>query len=180
MYDRLTFLALHIPPLSTTTAESTYSGPGAGRYPTANSVVNDIVRLARLGAVGTPTPFPLEQSWELQSDFETQFYVRITGVVGNTESGVPQHLKHSVDDLAEKAGVVVKMIQRAPGDVGTDAVSGGVAAEFAILIEPCKLSKVAVFMESVKTQKWSTEDPVLLSILAGSEFHMHEDALAIV
>lgn len=34
---------------------SAYIGPGAGRYPTANSVVNDIVRLAR-GLTGPPFP----------------------------------------------------------------------------------------------------------------------------
>lgn len=35
---------------------ASYSGPGAGRYPTANSVVNDIVRLGA-GKVGRPFPF---------------------------------------------------------------------------------------------------------------------------
>lgn len=35
---------------------ASFSGPGAGRYPTANSVVNDIVRLGT-GKVGSPFPF---------------------------------------------------------------------------------------------------------------------------
>ena len=46
------------PTLSTTHSNlvsSAYIGPGAGRYPTANSVVNDLVRLAR-GLTGPPFP----------------------------------------------------------------------------------------------------------------------------
>lgn len=35
---------------------ASFSGPGAGRYPTANSVVNDLVRLG-VGKVGSPFPF---------------------------------------------------------------------------------------------------------------------------
>lgn len=35
---------------------ASFSGPGAGRYPTANSVVNDLVRLGT-GKVGQPFPF---------------------------------------------------------------------------------------------------------------------------
>lgn len=35
---------------------SSFAGPGAGRYPTANSVVNDLVRLGT-GKVGKPFPF---------------------------------------------------------------------------------------------------------------------------
>ncbi|CAN0450312.1 unnamed protein product, partial [Discosporangium mesarthrocarpum] len=35
---------------------SSYAGPGAGRYPTANSVVNDLVRLG-VGKAGRPFPY---------------------------------------------------------------------------------------------------------------------------
>ena len=41
--------------------ESIFAGPGAGRYPTANSVVNDILRL-NLGQV--TKPFPIENNFE--------------------------------------------------------------------------------------------------------------------
>lgn len=35
---------------------ASFSGPGAGRYPTANSVVNDLVRLG-VGKAGNPFPY---------------------------------------------------------------------------------------------------------------------------
>ncbi len=52
---------------------NSYAGPGAGRYPTANSVVNDIVRNAK--DMCSP-PFPLEASLELESDYVAKFYIR--------------------------------------------------------------------------------------------------------
>ncbi len=52
---------------------SSYAGPGAGRYPTANSVVNDIVRNAK--DICSP-PFPLEASVNLERDYVAKFYVR--------------------------------------------------------------------------------------------------------
>ncbi len=52
---------------------SSYAGPGAGRYPTANSVVNDVVRAAR-NECGQP--FPLEASLEVECDYVAKFYVR--------------------------------------------------------------------------------------------------------
>ena len=53
---------------------TSFAGPGAGRYPTANSVVNDILRLARSQ---TCEPFPLEDDTILiDNDYEAKFYVR--------------------------------------------------------------------------------------------------------
>ncbi len=52
---------------------SSYAGAGAGRYPTANSVVNDIVRNAK--DMCSP-PFPLEASLEYENDYVAKFYVR--------------------------------------------------------------------------------------------------------
>lgn len=55
--------------------EASLSGPGAGRYPTANSVVSDVVRLAR--GLSVP-PFPYNNKIEMQPDVTGEFYTRIT------------------------------------------------------------------------------------------------------
>lgn len=60
-----------------------FAGPGAGRFPTANSVVSDLVRLAQQtsssSASSSPGPFPLETtSLPLQNDYTARFYVRIS------------------------------------------------------------------------------------------------------
>lgn len=133
-------------------AESVYAGPGAGRYPTANSVVNDIVRLARLGAKGTPAPFPLEKSWELEPDFKACFYVRVTaadvcGVLG------------AVGMLAAKAGVSVHSVLRDPNERADEVIN------FVVKTSPCFRSQVLAFVEGVKGQDWTKGEPVLMSIL---------------
>lgn len=133
-------------------AESVYAGPGAGRYPTANSVVNDIVRLARLGAKGTPAPFPLETSWELESDFKACFYVRVTaadacGVLG------------AVGALAAKAGVSVHSVLRDPNE------GEGEVVNFVVKTSPCFRSEVLAFVDGVKGEGWAKGEPVLMSIL---------------
>lgn len=54
---------------------ASYSGGGAGRFPTANGVVNDLVRIAR----GTcPDPFTPPQQWDLEFDYVASFYIRMT------------------------------------------------------------------------------------------------------
>ena len=50
------------------------AGPGAGRFPTANSIINDLVRIAQ----GTcPAPFPLDIPLATDNNFHAQFYVRV-------------------------------------------------------------------------------------------------------
>lgn len=52
----------------------TYTGPGAGRYPTANSVVADLARVAA-GAVAKP--FPRSTDYPLEDDYTSKFYIRL-------------------------------------------------------------------------------------------------------
>jgi homoserine dehydrogenase len=64
---------------------STFAGPGAGRFPTANSVMNDLVRIAQGKSLSM---FPTSGSSSstssgnsgivIESDFESKFYIRIT------------------------------------------------------------------------------------------------------
>ena len=56
---------------------TTLAGPGAGRYPTANSVLNDLVRLHQ----GQASPaFQLNQETELEinNNYQARFYIRVT------------------------------------------------------------------------------------------------------
>lgn len=133
-------------------AESVYAGPGAGRYPTANSVVNDIVRLARLGAAGTPPPFPLERPLELEPDFEACFYVRVTAADG-------RGVLSAVGAIASEAGVSVHSVLRGEGGEEAGVVS------FVVKTDSCLRSQVAAFVDGLKGKKVATADPVVMSIL---------------
>ncbi|CAN0498072.1 unnamed protein product [Ectocarpus sp. 12 AP-2014] len=135
--------------------ESVYAGPGAGRYPTANSVVNDIVRLARLGAAGTPPPFPLERPLELEPDFEACFYVRVTAADG---LGVLS----AVGAIASEAGVSVHSVLR--GGEGGGGEEAGVVS-VVVKTDSCLRSQVGAFVDGLKGKKVATADPVVMSIL---------------
>ncbi|CBN79120.1 Homoserine dehydrogenase [Ectocarpus siliculosus] len=137
--------------------ESVYAGPGAGRYPTANSVVNDIVRLARLGAAGTPPPFPLERPLELEPDFEACFYVRVTAADG---LGVLS----AVGAIASEAGVSVHSVLRGGEGGGGGGEEAGVVS-LVVKTDSCLRSQVGAFVDGLKGKKVATADPVVMSIL---------------
>jgi hypothetical protein len=61
---------------------TSYSGPGAGRFPTANSVVSDVARIAR--GMATPS-FSFDKEWQLEGDFTSEFYTRITCKVSTAQ-----------------------------------------------------------------------------------------------
>lgn len=137
--------------------ESVYAGPGAGRYPTANSVVNDIVRLARQGAEATPAPFPVAKEWTLQADYEACFYARITAVKDNG-------ILATVGRSAQRTGVSVHSVLRAPN--GRDGCEDGLETVDVVLrTDKCKRSNVQSFLDAVESEPWARGKPVVMSIL---------------
>eukprot|EP00622_Pseudochattonella_farcimen_P001638 FR736382.1.p1 GENE.FR736382.1~~FR736382.1.p1 ORF type:complete len:218 (+),score=11.93 FR736382.1:1-654(+) len=79
---------------------TTYVGPGAGRYPTANSVVSDILRVAQGLA---PRPFPkqpTQPTLAFEPDYSGNFYLRITVA---DQLGIIK----AVGEQAEKHGVSI-------------------------------------------------------------------------
>lgn len=82
-----------------------YLGPGAGRYPTANSVVADIVRLASCssGTTSPPPPFPVQTSHELDMDYSGSFYIR-TEDAAAAEAAAS---KHNIAISEKKDGFII-------------------------------------------------------------------------
>ena len=83
---------------------SSYTGPGAGRFPTANSVVADVCRI--VGGV-QPEAFPADRGVTLSSDYESRFYVRVSASDG---LGIITSLGVS----AEAAGVSINSVLQEP------------------------------------------------------------------
>ncbi|CBJ26029.1 Homoserine dehydrogenase [Ectocarpus siliculosus] len=127
---------------------ASFSGPGAGRYPTANSVVNDIVRLGT-GKVGSP--FPFDKEWELESDFTSAFYLRITC---SDDLGIIQR----VGELAAENGVSIHAILQNPIE-DVDNV------DFVVTTDPCKQSQVDELSSSIGQEKWAKGVPLILTLL---------------
>ena len=91
-----------------------YTGPGAGRYPTANSIVADIYRAADNSLPSMAFPVPRScagRSFTLVNDYKSDFYIRIP-VAASTIDNVDDKLlalgrQHDLDltvDLTEFAG----------------------------------------------------------------------------
>ena len=114
-----------------------YTGPGAGRFPIANSIVADIVRLAD-GHASTD-PFPFQAELELDYDYEGSFYIRIPYADG---LGIIKR----VGELAEDAGVSIHSILQNP-------IRDRMSADFVVTTEEAKVSQIQNLCEAINAQQ---------------------------
>mmetsp|Transcript_2195 Transcript_2195/g.2997 ORF Transcript_2195/g.2997 Transcript_2195/m.2997 type:complete len:436 (-) Transcript_2195:261-1568(-) len=128
---------------------ASYTGPGAGRYPTANSIVSDICRVAN-GSCPT-TPFPLEDSLQMDHDYTSAFYIRIS-----FQDGLG--IIRSVGELAEKHGVSINSILQNP-------IKNRLEADFVVTTEDCKLSQIEALCADVAAQEYCRTTPLSMPIL---------------
>jgi homoserine dehydrogenase len=127
---------------------STFAGPGAGRFPTANSVVNDVIRLAQ---EKTADPFPLEDDLPINNDYTACFYVRIT-----CQDGLG--IIKSVGEAAEKSGVSIHAILQNP-------ILNYSNLDFVVTTEPVKLSQVTSFANDISKLPFAKSSPLFFPIL---------------
>lgn len=114
-----------------------YTGPGSGRFPTANSVVADIVRIAN-NTPGSRDAFPLNTKIDLDFDYNRPFYVRIPFM---DSIGIIR----KVGELAEKNGVSIHSILQNP-------ILDRMEADFCLMTEECKLSQVKALCDDLEQQ----------------------------
>ncbi|KAI9920823.1 hypothetical protein PsorP6_001545 [Peronosclerospora sorghi] len=128
---------------------SAYVGPGAGRFPTANSVMNDIIQLAR-GDVIT-NPFKESKPLTLQPDYESHFYVRI-----KISDGLG--IIRQVGQIAEESGVSIYSILQAP-------IVDRNNVQFVVTTDTSRLSKVRLMCEKIAALSFVQEEPLFLPIM---------------
>jgi homoserine dehydrogenase len=121
---------------------TSYAGPGAGRFPTANSVVADILRVA----AGQSHPLCPKQtdSLVLDNDYEASFYVRIPTSSAN--------IVRQLAELADVNGIAIKSLSAADQSV-------------VVMTNPCKLSKVESLTRSLLVAQACESDPVFMPVL---------------
>jgi len=130
---------------------SSYSGAGAGRYPTANSIVSDILDLAG----GKPKSHPYGgkvQGAELTDDYESEFYLRF---VVCDQVGI---LNVLTGRMAE-AGISVFSILQVP-------IKDKERVPFAVFTEKCKLSQTHQLLKLIQGIGFLLEEPVILPVSA--------------
>jgi len=135
---------------SVNTGTCSYTGPGAGRFPTANSIVSDVVRIANGQASGDP--FPLAPSYlELDSNYVSSHYVRIPfqdslGIVS------------TIGQLAEEFCVSIHSILQ-------NAILDKREADFCITTDECTSQQIQGFCEAVAEQEFCRSFPLSMPLL---------------
>jgi len=127
---------------------TTLAGPGAGRFPTANSILNDLVRLAQ---GKTCPPFPLTSSTPLNNDYVARFYVRV-----KCSDGLG--IIRAVGEAAEASGVSIYAILQNP-------ITSRENMDFVVTTEDVRLSQVQAFAARIANMPFALGDPLFMPIL---------------
>jgi homoserine dehydrogenase len=129
-----------------------YTGPGAGRFPTANSVVADIYRVAAQQNPGLDTLMPTDTDTPKRGvdlDYQAKFYIRIpfrdgVGIIRSTGA------------LAEKHGVSIHSILQNP--------MKGADLSFCVTTDVCAVSAVSAMCAEICQQDFSCGEPVYMPL----------------
>jgi len=134
---------------STNMGICSFTGPGGGRFPAANSIVADIIRLAN----GTPAnPFPLQSDIDIDNDYTAAFYIRIPFI---DSIGIIR----AVGELAEASDVSIHSILQNP-------IVDRLEADFCVITEECKLSQVKAFCDLLEEESdFCRAHPVYMPML---------------
>mmetsp|Transcript_41459 Transcript_41459/g.99331 ORF Transcript_41459/g.99331 Transcript_41459/m.99331 type:complete len:506 (+) Transcript_41459:160-1677(+) len=129
---------------------TTLIGQGAGRYPTANSCINDIVSLAK--GDKTPLPFnPPAKDVQFVNNYESNFYIRLKyrdalGII--RQSG----------EICEKYGVSIHSLLQNPVTKRDDSA-------FAIITDKVPLSSVKKFCAEIEDLDWCRGPAFFIPVL---------------
>lgn len=126
-----------------------YSGPGAGRFPTANSVINDMVAIAK--GAGRGDPFPLNSEARLESETHGRFYIRFI-----IKDGLG--IIREVGRLAEESSISINAILQLPiEDVNS--------VPFVLTTDATTRSAVTNFCTAFQKLPFCLESPLVMPIL---------------
>jgi homoserine dehydrogenase len=132
---------------------TTYIGQGAGRYPTANSCVNDIVSLAK-GDVNAMPFNPASKEKQFVNNYESMFYIRLRyrDMLGITRQ---------CGEICEKHGVSIHSILQNPVARNEDNA-------FIIITEKVSLSSVKKVCTDVEALDWCRGPTFYMPVLSDS------------
>lgn len=124
--------------ISKNLVSSTYIGQGAGRYPTANSCINDIVALAK----GDQTPLPFNPPSEniFVNNYNSNFYLRLSyrDALGITRQ---------CGEICEEFGVSIHSILQNP-------ISSRDDAAFVIITEKVPVLSIKEVCAKIESLDW--------------------------
>lgn len=135
--------------ISSNLVKSTYIGQGAGRFPTANSCINDIVSLAK--GDKTPLAFNPKGTLKYVNDYESAFFIRLKyrDALGITRQ---------CGEICEKHGVSIHSILQNPITKNDDAA-------FALVTENVSLSSIKKVCAEVEGLDWCKGEAFFMPVL---------------
>lgn len=124
-------------------AETVLTGQGAGRYPTANSCVSDLLQIVQ-GVC--PAPFPKLKATPLtfKNDFSSAFYIRVQY---RDEVGITR----DVGAVCEKYDISINSMLQNPIQNRKDAM-------FVLVTDPCLVSQVKLAAAEFERFDWCKGD----------------------
>lgn len=142
---------------STNLGVHSYAGPGAGRYPTANSVVADLERIARGAACDKPFganfgAAPSKDDVEIDGDYSAPFYIRFT-----IKDGLG--IIRKVGEVAEKNGISIEAVLQNP-------ITDRERVDFVVTTERCLRTQVESMCADVEKCDFARMRPVFMPILS--------------
>ena len=139
---------------SSNLVRTTYTGQGAGRFPTANSCVNDIVKVAREDVNMLPFNVPVANV-SYSNDFKSKFYVRIRY---SDQNGITSDCGMS----SAKNGIGIYSILQNPIRNRDDAC-------FVITTDSVERSKIVKFVQEIEGYEWCMGKVFFMPILRDDE-----------
>jgi len=135
--------------ISDNLVSSIYIGQGAGRYPTANSCINDIVSLAK--GDKTPLPFNPNSDVTFANNYESVFFLRLNyrDCVGITRQ---------VGEVCEKHGVSIHSILQNPTAKNQESA-------FAIVTEKVEYASILKVLADIEALPWAKGRPFYMPVL---------------
>lgn len=127
---------------------SVFSGPGAGRLPTANAVVSDMVMLGAGGGRGDP--FVRHAQAPVVSEVRGRFYIRflVCDALG---------IIRTLAQLAEAAGVSIHAVLQSP-------IVDSTRVPFVITTDVTTLSAVKIMCAGAEKQVFNLEKPLVMPL----------------
>lgn len=126
-----------------------YSGKGAGRFPTANSVINDMVAVAN--GTRAPDPFPRNSEANFSADITAIFYIRFMIKDG---LGIIEKLGR----YARENGVSINAIYQTP-------IQDQNRVPFAVVTDECEWTAVNKLAKAFHAEDFSLEEPLVMPLI---------------
>ncbi len=125
-------------------------GQGAGRFPTAGSVLADMVRITKGTGYDITTDVPKPASFN--QDYTGSFYIRI--------------MMEDQLGIVEKVGAVAKQQKISIDSILQLPITGTSKVPFVVTTDQCRLSQVESMLIELKKQKFVIGTPLLLPIIS--------------